>query len=103
MTQALHEACNVIDGLQGKLDHLVRVAMVTTSRNFGPHLPSAVRPKAPRYSDRTTIANRETVIGLLQEGNVDLALMGAAPQSIDVDAGTLCAHPYVLVGHPSIR
>lgn len=100
MTQALHEACNVIDGLQGRLDHLVRVAMVTTSRNFGPFLLQAFSRQHPDIQIETTIANRDAVVELLQAGTVDLALMGRPPQTIDVDVTPFAPHPYVLIGHP---
>ncbi|MER9895491.1 LysR family transcriptional regulator [Mesorhizobium sp. M0119] len=100
MTEALIEACNVIDGLQGRLDHLVRVAMVTTSRNFGPHLLREFGRLHPDIQIETTIANREKVIDLLQSGSVDLALMGRPPQSIEVETVPFASHPYVLIGHP---
>lgn len=100
MTEALQEACSVIDGLQGRLDHLVRVAMVTTSRNFGPHLLQEFGRQHPEIQIETTIANRETVIDLLQAGTVDLALMGRPPQTIEVEATPFAPHPYVLIGHP---
>jgi DNA-binding transcriptional LysR family regulator len=100
MTEALTEAISVIDGLQGRLDHLVRVAMVTTSRNFGPHLLQEFSRRHPEIQIESTIANREKVIGLLQSGNVDLALMGRPPQRIEVEAFPFAPHPYVLIGPP---
>ncbi|PBB51906.1 MULTISPECIES: LysR family transcriptional regulator [Mesorhizobium] len=100
MTEALNEAINVIDGLQGRLDRLVRVAMVMTSRNFGPHLLKEFSRLHQDIQIETTIANREKVIELLQSGNVDLALMGRPPQRIEVEAVPFASHPYVLIGHP---
>lgn len=100
MTAALQEACNVIDGLQGKFDNLVRVAMVTTSRNFGPHLLQAFSRLHPEIQIETIIANRETVIKALEAGSVDMALMGRPPQTIEVDAAPFAPHPYVLISHP---
>ncbi|WP_018236307.1 LysR family transcriptional regulator [Ensifer sp. BR816] len=101
MTEALTEACNVIDALQGRFDKLVRVSMVTTSRNFGPHLLQEFGQAHPDISLETTIANREKVIERLETGHADLALMGRPPQRIDVEATPFAQHPYVLISHPA--
>ena len=100
MTESLREACSVIDALQGKLDGLVRVAMVTTSRNFGPHLLQAFSRLHPEIVFETTIANRSGVIEKLETHHIDIALMGRPPQRIEVDATPFAKHPYVLIGHP---
>ncbi|WP_192246614.1 LysR family transcriptional regulator [Mesorhizobium silamurunense] len=100
MTEALREAHGVISVLQGKLNGLVRVAMVTTSRNFGPHLLQEFRRKHPEIHIETTIANRNAVIQRLEDHHIDIALMGRPPQRIEVDATPFAKHPYVLISHP---
>jgi DNA-binding transcriptional LysR family regulator len=100
MTEALREACGVINGLQGKLDGLVRVAMVTTSRNFGPQLLQEFSRRHPEIQMETTIANREGVIAKLEANHIDLALMGRPPKRVEVDATPFAKHPYVLISHP---
>jgi LysR family transcriptional regulator, low CO2-responsive transcriptional regulator len=100
MTASLREACGVIDALQGKLDGLVRVAMVTTSRNFGPHLLQEFSRLHPEITLETTIANRIGVIERLEANHIDVALMGRPPQRLEVDAIPFARHPYVLISHP---
>lgn len=100
MTEALNEAQGVISSLQGRLNGLVRVAMVTTSRNFGPHLLQEFRRRHPEVVVETTIANREAVIKRLEANQIDIALMGRPPQRMEVEALPFASHPYVLIGHP---
>jgi len=100
MTEALHEAFGVINALQGRLNGLVRVAMVTTSRNFGPQLLQEFRRRHPEVVLETTIANRTGVIERLEANQIDIALMGRPPQWVEVDATPFAKHPYVLVSHP---
>jgi len=100
MTEALREACSVIDALQGRLNGLVRVDIITTSRNFGPHLLQAFSHLHPEIVFETTIANRSGVIKRLETSHIDLALMGRPPQRVEVDATPFAEHPYVLICHP---
>jgi DNA-binding transcriptional LysR family regulator len=100
MTEALHEAHGVVSALQGRLNGLVRVAMVTTSRNFGPQLLQEFRKKHAEVVLETTIANRDGVIQRLETNQIDLALMGRPPQRLDVDAIPFAKHPYILICHP---
>ncbi|MER9714520.1 LysR family transcriptional regulator [Mesorhizobium sp. M0174] len=100
MTEALHEAQGVLSALQGRLNGLVRVAMVTTSRNFGPHLLQEFRRRHPDVLIESIIANREGVIKRLEANQIDIALMGRPPQRLEVEALPFAKHPYVLIGHP---
>ncbi len=91
----------VIRALQGRLDNLVRVAMVSTARNFGPHLVQAFKQQHPHTKVEFTIANRQGVIAQLEHGEVDLALMGRMPRRFEVEAVRFANHPpYVLIAHP---
>jgi DNA-binding transcriptional LysR family regulator len=100
LTETLREAVHVVEALQGKLDNQVRVAMVTTARNFGPHLVQQFQKTHPGANVEFTIANRDGVISQLQEGKADLALMGRPPRRIEVTAHRFAQHPYVLISHP---
>lgn len=100
LTETLREAVQVVETLQGRLDNLVRVAMVSTARNFGPQLVAAFGACFPDVQVEISIANREGVIATLREGKADMALMGRAPRRIEVVARQFAKHPYVLICHP---
>lgn len=100
VADALREAKEVVEVMQGELDNLVRVALVSTARNFGPHLVQDFKKQHPETKVEISIANRRGVISQLESGQVDLALMGRTPRRVEVEAYGFARHPYVLIAHP---
>lgn len=100
LTQTLHEAVQTVEALQGRIDLQVRIAMVSTARNFGPQLVHQFLGRFPDANIEISIANREGTIAQLQEGKADVALMGRPPANIKVTAHQFARHPYVLICHP---
>ncbi|WP_422032553.1 LysR family transcriptional regulator [Roseovarius sp.] len=100
MTSTLTDAVEMVKSMQGELDNRVRVAMVSTARNFGPQLFQEFQKHHPRIDLQITIANRRGVIEALETGQIDLALMGRPPRRIEVTAHQFARHPYVLISHP---
>ena len=100
MTTTLTDAVETVKSMQGELDNRVRVAMVSTARNFGPQLFQEFQKNHPRIDLQITIANRRGVIEALEAGQIDLALMGRPPRRVEVTAHQFARHPYVLISHP---
>ncbi len=100
VTDTLREAKEVVEALQGKLDNLVRVALVSTARNFGPQLIQHFKQHVPDAKVEISIANRYGVISQLESGDVDLAIMGRTPRRFEVEAFRFAEHPYVLIACP---
>lgn len=106
LAETLREAVHVVGQVQDKLDSEVRVAMVSTARNFGPQLVQHFQKRHPDARVEISIANREGVIARLRDGRADLALMGRPPLRIEVTAHRFATHPYVLIAapeHPLVR
>lgn len=101
ITQTLKEASEALQELQGVERRTVKVAMVTTSRNFGPHLVAKFQADHPEAKLDISIANRRNVIDLLENNQVDLALMGRTPHRVEVDAAAFAKHPYVIIASPN--
>jgi len=100
MNTTLDEAIAVVKTLQGTLDARLRLAMVSTARNFGPQLFQTFQNQYPEVELEFFIANRQGVIEALESGQIDLALMGRTPRRIEVTAHQFARHPYVLISHP---
>lgn len=69
----------------------------------GAFAAAALRPRTalpPGIDLRTAEGNRETLLQLLQDNAIDLALMGRPPRELDAVSGPIAAHPYVLVASP---
>lgn len=100
ITRAVQEASDAITTLNGVQRSTVRVGMVTTSRNFGPHLVSRFQAAHRDTKLDIVIANRRAIIEKLEHGHIDLAIMGRSPRRIRVDSFPFANHPYVVVTHP---
>jgi len=83
---------------------LLNVGMVGTAKYFLPHLLTRFREEHPGIELRLQVgANREQLVGMLEQGEVDLAIMGRPPKEMATRAEPFAAHPHVFVappGHP---
>ena len=82
-------------GLQvGPLD----VGMVSTAKYFLPRLLASFRHEHPGIEVRLEVAdNREQIVTLMQQGDIELAIMGRPPQGWPTRAEPFAMHPHVLV------
>lgn len=83
---------------------LLSVGFVSTAKYFLPRLLVRFREEHPGVELKLTVGqNREQLVGLLRNGEVDLAVMGRPPRELATRAEPFAAHPQVLVatpGHP---
>jgi LysR family transcriptional regulator, low CO2-responsive transcriptional regulator len=91
-------------GLQtGPLD----VGMVSTAEYFLPRLLAQFHQEHPGVEIRLQAANnREQIVALMQQGDIELAIMGRPPQGWPTRAEPFALHPHVLVtsiDHPFTR
>jgi DNA-binding transcriptional LysR family regulator len=82
-------------GLQvGPLD----VGMVSTAKYFLPRLLASFRNEHPGIEVRLEVAdNRDQIVALMQQGEIELAIMGRPPQGWPTRAEPFAMHPHVLV------
>ena len=83
---------------------VLSLGMVSTAKYFVPQLLTRFREQHPGVDLRLLEgSNREQLVGLLQNGEVDLAIMGRPPKEMATRAEPFAAHPHVFVappGHP---
>lgn len=96
----LREGIGLIGAEQAAQGRVLRISMVTTSRNFGPQLLRAFSVHHPDILVDLTIANRQDVIAKLESGRCDIALMGRMPSRFAVEAHRFAPHPYAILAHP---
>jgi DNA-binding transcriptional LysR family regulator len=82
-------------GLQtGPLD----VGMVSTAKYFLPRLLALFRQEHPGIEIRLQVTNnREQIVTLMQQGDIELAIMGRPPEGWPTRAEPFAMHPHVLV------
>ncbi len=81
----------------------LRVAVVTTSKYFIPHLLGSFCQQYPNIDLQFRVGNREHIINRLHEGMDDLYVFSHPPESEDIDASDFLPNPLVAIApedHP---
>jgi DNA-binding transcriptional LysR family regulator len=104
MLAALKDA----EGFMASFRHLDRgqltIGMVSTAKYFVPQLLARFHEEHPGVDVRLRVAlNREQLVTMMKDGEVDLSVMGRPPREIATRAEPFAAHPLVFVcpaNHP---
>jgi DNA-binding transcriptional LysR family regulator len=93
------------DDAMARLKHLetglLTIGMVTTAQYFVPRLLARFRDEHPGIDVRLRVGlNRASLLAMLREGEVDLAVMGRPPGELATRAEPFAAHPLVVVAPP---
>ena len=100
MAQLRHLDDTVADlrGLQhGKVD----LGIVSTAKYFVPMLLVQFRKRHPGIEIALQIHNRENMMNLLQRNELDLIIMGRAPDGMDCSSTAFATNPLAVVSAPS--
>jgi DNA-binding transcriptional LysR family regulator len=104
---AMRDAEDMVARFRGLKTGVLDVAMVSTAKYFLPRLLAQFRQEHPGIDIRLLAAdNREAIVRLMQQGNIELAIMGRPPQGWPTRAEPFAMHPHVLVtavDHPFTR
>jgi DNA-binding transcriptional LysR family regulator len=103
MLRSLKDAEDALDGMKGLRRGRINLAVVSTAKYFAPRLLARFGKDFPELDIRLAVNNRDSVIEQLVANEVDLAIMGRSPQSLDTIAEPFAQNPHVIVaspGHP---
>jgi DNA-binding transcriptional LysR family regulator len=98
--RALKDAEDVLNGLRGLRRGRINLAVVSTAKYFVPQLLARFGRDFPELEIRLTVNNRSSVIEQLVANDVDLAIMGRSPQSLDTVAEPFAQNPHVIIAAP---
>ncbi|HWG71408.1 MAG TPA: LysR substrate-binding domain-containing protein [Steroidobacteraceae bacterium] len=99
--RALKDAEDVLDGLKGLRRGRIDLAVVSTAKYFAPRLLARFGRDYPQLEIRLAVNNRDSVIQQLTANEIDLAIMGRSPQSLDTIAEAFAENPHVIIAAPS--
>ena len=99
--RALKDAEDVLDGLRGLRRGRINLAVVSTAKYFVPRLLARFGRDYPQLEIRLAVNNRDSVIQQLTANEIDLAIMGRSPQSLDTIAEPFAENPHVIIAAPS--
>ncbi|MBK1663795.1 LysR family transcriptional regulator [Rhodospirillum rubrum] len=103
---AVTDADKAMDALKGKRAGALRIGVVSTAKYFAPRLLSVFTAGYPGVELGLTVANREQILGMIQENALDLFIMGRPPTEPAVRAERFAPNPMVMVAasdHPLVR
>jgi DNA-binding transcriptional LysR family regulator len=98
--RALKDAEDTLNGLRGLRRGRINLAVVSTAKYFVPQLLARFGRDFPELEIRLTVNNRSSVIEQLVANEVDLAIMGRSPQSLDTVAEPFAQNPHVIIAAP---
>lgn len=101
MLAELEDAEQSLLALQGLSSGSITVGLVSTANNFAPRLLAMFRTHHPGVDVRFVVGNRETLVQLLKDNRIDLALMGRPPDELETMSEPLADNPHVLVAPPT--
>jgi LysR family transcriptional regulator, low CO2-responsive transcriptional regulator len=100
LLRSLKDAEDVLDGLKGLRRGRINLAVVSTAKYFIPRLLARFGRNYPQLEIRLAVNNRNSVIEQLIANEVDLAVMGRSPQSLDTIAEPFAQNPHVIIAAP---
>jgi LysR family transcriptional regulator, low CO2-responsive transcriptional regulator len=98
--RALQDATDAFAALRGLRGGRVAIAAVSTAKYFAPKLLALFSQRHPEVELRLAVNNRDAVVQLLGDNDVDLAIMGTPPPELDAVAVPFARHPLVVVASP---
>ena len=84
------------DGKSGYLSF----GVVSTGKYFAPQLVAMAKKQLPEIQIELIIGNRKKILGQLEDGSLDLAIMGRPPRQPVVQAIGLGPHPHIFIARP---
>lgn len=103
IAERLHELEQALQELEGLERGRLTVAVTSTVNYFAPWLLARFSREVPGVHISLTVTNREGLLGRLDQNEVDIALMGQPPESLDLMAEPFMENPLVVIappGHP---
>jgi DNA-binding transcriptional LysR family regulator len=100
ITGSLKDAEDALDRFRGLRRGRINLAVVSTAKYFVPRLLALFRKEYPQLEIRLAVNNRDSVIAQLVANEVDLAIMGRSPQTLDTVAEPFAQNPHVIIAPP---
>lgn len=97
----VRDAEEAIEGLGSVERGVLDVGVINAGDYFFPWLVAAFRDHHPKMGLRLTVANRDELLALLGDHDVDLAVMSYPPTQPEFDVQKFAPHPHVIVAAPS--
>lgn len=79
---------------------VLTIGLVSTAKYFMMKMLAEFRKKHPGVELKLALGNRDQLVQLLQNNEVDIAVMGRPPKELQTRAEPFAAHPHVFIAAP---
>lgn len=100
ITSTLNEANTMMERLRGAQMGILKIGLVSTAKYFLPVALAQFKQDYPQAQIRLEVRNRQQLVELLRDGEIDIAIMGRPPKEIDTRVEPFAQHPHVFVSNP---
>jgi DNA-binding transcriptional LysR family regulator len=95
----LNEANTMMERLRGTQVKVLKIGVVSTAKYFLPAMLLEFKKDYPNLQIAIEVRNRQQLVELLRDGDIDIAIMGQPPKEIDTRAEAFASHPHVFVAN----
>jgi len=96
----LRDAEVTLSKLRGAEGGTLKIGLVSTAKYFLPQLLARFREEHFGLQIRLEVRNRDQMVELLRDGEIDLAIMGRTPADMDTRIEAFAAHPHAFIASP---
>ena len=100
VASTLIEASNMMERLRGTEVKALKIGLVSTAKYFLPQMLVEFKKDYPNLQIKIEVRNRQQLIELLRDGELDIAIMGQPPKELDTRVEPFASHPHVFVASP---
>ncbi len=101
VVSTLNEANIMMERLRGSQSTTLKIGLVSTAQFFLPLLLAEFKKELPTIRIRLDVRNRQQLVQLLHDGEIDIAVMGKPPKEIDTRVEAFAEHPHIFVASSS--
>lgn len=101
VVSTLNEASTMMDRLRGSQMGMLKIGLVSTAKYFLPKVLGQFKQEFPNAQIRIDVRNRQQLVELLRDGDIDIAIMGRPPKEIDTRVEPFASHPHLFIANPS--
>ena len=100
ISSTLNEAGTMMERLRGTQISILKIGLVSTAKYFLPRMLAEFKKDYPNLRIRIEVRNRQQLVELLRDGEIDIAIMGQPPKEIDTRVEPFASHPHLFIASP---
>lgn len=100
ITSTLNDAKTMMERLQGSPIKTLNIGLVSTAKYFTPYVLAEFKKDFPNLKIKIEARNRQQLVELLRNGDIDIAIMGQPPKELDTRVEAFATHPHAFIASP---